>query len=1172
MKIYSLKTVPLPAHHAERDGYFERAMLAFLLLCSTPLQCLFADEVPNHKRPQQPPIQSEEVPAARSPDLEAMRADLKELRRTAYDPRDKAILDLEKKIAAAEEMLVGTPKDATKPTEHLVRIISDPGFSELHRGLLKRDEKASLVVEFHGERAVGLATPIRIVDVNYGVRATEYTLAVNDSQLVAIQKAYAMSPYWFSLWPFKDDHVETFAQAESLADVQKAHPEWSPKSEEQWGWGAVRESGRAQPPERKSLPTSIVVTAESSGTDRKAESLRNVPEELGPDRFPENTMRAPPLTGELPDKAAYSLVPQPFEAESELDSSPPGNPEVFSADRATLKRRLEELRVEVERNEDACVTVATAFRDLRIKAEVVPGRKNELHAELQEAVQTAFESRWQLQDVRLKLTAADLKTLQEKHQHRKGLAEKIIERRVEQLKNGDELSWTQAATETKVSNLSPEPAAIPQTDSELEGDWKLISAPEADLLTLKPNTRLRIMEGKWTLTYSGQKREMLFQLNTSTAPRQIDLRGLSSLQNNIEGIYQLEDNLLTIACAAGVASRPTDFASPGLNIQVWKRVEPIPKFETPKQLLEFLTEASNPNSPDFEDYMQLYTDDEATRFAGMLAASMGMMNRVMPLIMMSNAMGADDNPPVDMTSMTRVSALLRDAVSPTAAPQCVQAFHELTKSDLSFLGSSASVKVTDPDVFSEKLKLAGGAVGDPRSFAAQLMMIMKDMDAAPDDSSDNGEKPEWVVTRSGDTAVAVKQSKDEEGESSKETLELIRHGDTWKISSAIDRKTLAEMAPVMTGGMVGTDSEGNEVPLNSIFAEMSGGMEPVFADKPKPLTLKQALEQQQFTGMDLETWFTPTSMPFRFSPPTPRDQFPEWLPQYIDGAHDLLKGAWQEREYRLLRSLDPAIHFAKDTDDWGLTEIGKRVEAHVREHSNAKTSVAFSSTDSPWSAAMLSRIARTLGKLPDEVYAAKHPDQNVRKRLELLTTMLQNKANRTWIDQEQIRLSGLLLEAPVETLRLIFRADSGENLEELKRWLFAVSKPEFYASLTQHGPAGSGSGPPIDPVLMIVLLEKFSGSSEATDTQIGFVLEAGADVGLGARTRETGFLHGHLHDILSSDLAYRQFVFDALVSMYRNSKSDSLKLRLAMVSPAIPVHARYSVEGQNAENSGVQGD
>ncbi len=135
---------------------------------------------------------------------------------------------------------------------------------------------------------------------------------------------------------------------------------------------------------------------------------------------------------------------------------------VSPQDRETLEVRLAELRAEVEQNEDTCIKLATAFRDAGKDAKDNAGQFDRLSAELQTAVRTAFETRWQLQEVRLKLTQLDLASLQQKHQRRKILADSIIERRHEQLKHGDELSWIQAATaeaaEREETQLADEPS------------------------------------------------------------------------------------------------------------------------------------------------------------------------------------------------------------------------------------------------------------------------------------------------------------------------------------------------------------------------------------------------------------------------------------------------------------------------------------------------------------------------------------------------------------------------------------------------------------------------------------------------------------------------------------------------------------------------------------------
>jgi hypothetical protein len=65
----------------------------------------------------------------------------------------------------------------------------------------------------------------------------------------------------------------------------------------------------------------------------------------------------------------------------------------------------------------------------------------ELKQKLDSAVKAAFEALTNLQQVRIQIAQQDLAEVVAKHQRRRSLADKIIERRIEDLINGDDLEW-----------------------------------------------------------------------------------------------------------------------------------------------------------------------------------------------------------------------------------------------------------------------------------------------------------------------------------------------------------------------------------------------------------------------------------------------------------------------------------------------------------------------------------------------------------------------------------------------------------------------------------------------------------------------------------------------------------------------------------------------------------
>ena len=117
---------------------------------------------------------------------------------------------------------------------------------------------------------------------------------------------------------------------------------------------------------------------------------------------------------------------------------------------AQTRKQLEAERViaeETVRNaESKTIRAANGYQQAKsnvdksnslIATQVLDQREKELRT----AVRMAFEERWKLQDIRLKLASTEISELQAKHQRRRVLAGQIIDRRILELQNVDETTW-----------------------------------------------------------------------------------------------------------------------------------------------------------------------------------------------------------------------------------------------------------------------------------------------------------------------------------------------------------------------------------------------------------------------------------------------------------------------------------------------------------------------------------------------------------------------------------------------------------------------------------------------------------------------------------------------------------------------------------------------------------
>jgi len=124
-----------------------------------------------------------------------------------------------------------------------------------------------------------------------------------------------------------------------------------------------------------------------------------------------------------------------------------------------------------------------AARDYRAEAGQEtpdPNAIAELKEKLAASVKAAFEAQMNLQQVRIQIAQQDLAEVVAKHQRRQSLADKIIERRIEDLINGDDLEWaarkkdpSAAIPKKSLASRGPIPEAVKDRAKvqELVQDW-----------------------------------------------------------------------------------------------------------------------------------------------------------------------------------------------------------------------------------------------------------------------------------------------------------------------------------------------------------------------------------------------------------------------------------------------------------------------------------------------------------------------------------------------------------------------------------------------------------------------------------------------------------------------------------------------------------------------------
>ncbi|MEP3480987.1 MAG: hypothetical protein ABJZ55_17195 [Fuerstiella sp.] len=920
----------------------------------------------------------------------------------------------------------------------------------------------------------------------------------------------------------------------------------------------------------------------------------------------------------------------------------------ITASRAQLEKERQSLLAEYDSAQQVTHQVASDLRSKAAQESIPPDVLLSLQQQLRKTVTAAFDVQQKLQTIRLSIAQRDLQDLRSKHEHRKTLAEQVIERRVQQLLQDDELLWSESnggkkTTEPKQPKQKPQYNIVEKatlTDSQLLGEWTLVQASQSDGMALQPNSRLSVSDNRLQLSRYGQQLQMRLQTNTQVTPHQVSIVDVSNILVRFTGTYQITDDVLTIVWASHDQQRAglTTLQAENSGTQIWKRVKPLPTFETPEQLLSFFDSITQSESPDVAMLVRLLSDKEADRFAGFLIASTGMMQRMMPLIMMAEQMGDTDDDGHDLATLTRVSTLLNKAIAPNAPLECVQAFRDLTNTDSSFMTAQFRVPMTDIDAFSEKLRLAGRAVGDSRMFAVQILNLLDGMSDKSAKQKKDKPKPDWLVTRDGDRAFAVNQAtvkpKDDLGGGK---LSLQRIENSWTIASLIADDNLAEIAAMATGPIMGTDKDGNTMPIGTLFGAMAEST-PTMLESPTTRAVQAPMANQsmapytKITANDLGTIQVMTdesnlltnsdvvgkyltrrlSRNQRITPdmlvdeptteeivnayleealageevfprahsfpdqmvsligqshdssrsfPNPSqslhdfpyganlEELPGWLPDwtsdYVAAVAEKLNAKanndWQEPEFRLLWSLEPLVFYSSEQLNVDLQRLASLLKnkyptvEQIGKHPKQYSILWHSDL-------VMGMYVRLNGELPKDVFDLPVVDEETAKQLALLQTMCANSADFQWINQEQVRLAGLLQKAPVPALKTLMSGQWPVARQISSGWLYALSTRSQYR--TFYASSKKGGRPPVDTMLMVLVMKSLTAETESSDDNIAAYLEEPSQGGAFSR---------HLNDLLSSKLTYRDTALDALAQMYQKTSRQKLKAAIKKAAPGASV-------------------
>lgn len=225
------------------------------------------------------------------------------------------------------------------------------------------------------------------------------------------------------------------------------------------------------------------------------------------------------------------------------------------------------------------------------------------------------------------------------------------------------------------------------------------------------------------------------------------------------------------------------------------RPSTAPEFRSPKVLLDYMTKCGT--KEDFAAYVELLTDDEAKRFAGLMLQSAQTCLTVSGIAASASGESTEKNP--NLAAYAGIHSVLQSSVRSDASPEADSAFNQLMSRAMLAIQTSGSQSppVMKPDEYSQLLKTAAGVLKDDRIFAAEILKALSALNQRPLNSKAVSDKPQWNIVIDGDVAVATEtrqaDNPSEEG-MPLSPIELQRTNGYWKISKLFSDETISELS------------------------------------------------------------------------------------------------------------------------------------------------------------------------------------------------------------------------------------------------------------------------------------------------------------------------------------------------------------------------------------------
>lgn len=234
---------------------------------------------------------------------------------------------------------------------------------------------------------------------------------------------------------------------------------------------------------------------------------------------------------------------------------------------------------------------------------------------------------------------------------------------------------------------------------------------------------------------------------------------------------------------------------------------PLPNFATPQELLDYLGNANSSNDVTMQlrTFAELMDQDEQNRFAGVCLRTASIIRSASKFVAGFSALSPDGENAELIQVGRDLETLVQEARLSKPPRKAQAAYESISASDigmfqlmLSAQAVDTSTPTVDANVYSAKLRKAAGVLKDPIQFTIDFTILMSEFDNGDEKKETKKvKKPaEWEITMEGDRATVIDRS----GETytpgvtiPTNRMELVKTGDTWKISNMIPDKVIIEL-------------------------------------------------------------------------------------------------------------------------------------------------------------------------------------------------------------------------------------------------------------------------------------------------------------------------------------------------------------------------------------------